>query len=78
MPEPVVLPPTIFEKQLSEKSVEVRDAVIDEINSRTGAELASPAGKEAFKEALIKRIGELIDAHYGKVTEVYLPDIVSS
>jgi flagellar basal body-associated protein FliL len=78
MPEPIVLPPTIFEKQLAEKSVEVRDAVIDEINSRTAAELASPQGKEAFKQSLIHKIGELIDAHYGKVTDVYLPEIVSS
>lgn len=76
-PEEVVAPKTIFEKQLDEMSVEVRDMVIDQINSRSSTELSSPEGKAAFKEALIEGIGKLIDAHYGKVTEVYLPEIVT-
>ncbi len=77
LPEEVPLPQTIFAKQLDEKAVEVRDMVIDEINRRTASELSSPEGKASFKEAVIAGIGELIDAHYGKVLEVYLPEIVT-
>ncbi|MCC7476934.1 flagellar basal body-associated FliL family protein [bacterium] len=77
LPEEVPLPKTIFAKQLDEKTVEVRDLVIDEINRRSAGELSSPEGKAAFKEALIEGIGTLIDAHYGKVLEVYLPEIVT-
>jgi flagellar basal body-associated protein FliL len=78
MPEEPVRPLTVMEEQLKEHDAEVRDAINTQINSHTAADLTSAAGRAVFKKAVIDAISQAIDIHYGKVTDVYFKDLVTT
>lgn len=77
-PEKPARPLTLAEQKLAEHEPEIRDLVIEQINTHTAAQLTSAEGREEFKQALIKALNELLDPRDGQVLEVYFSELVTT
>ena len=77
-PEPPEQPKTILEQKIMEREDEIREVVIDEINSRTADELNTKQGREVFKSKVIDRLNVMFDRYLGVFTGIVISDIITT
>jgi flagellar basal body-associated protein FliL len=78
LPEEPARPPTVMEKELKLKEIEVRDAIAAIINSKNAADLTSPEGRVEFKQEIIDVLNKCIERHFGTVKDVYFKDLLTT
>ena len=78
MPELPEKPRSIMEIRLMENESRIRDMIIDEIARTVSDDFIRPSGKDLFKDNIRIKINDIIGEQYGRVTEVLLPNMVSS